>query len=137
MAKIKIIFIQIILSCMLLMSCTSDITYRLGNGYVYHNEGGSLKRIFCTRAKCNIYIPPTILSYSYDNTFILAKQNPKFPRLAIEPDYSYNFDESKDSVFYWVINKKKCQLYGPLSKPEFDAIIDSLRLTGKRIVEKL
>ena len=94
MAKIKIIFIQIILSCMLLMSCTSDITYRLGNGYVYHNEGGSLKRIFCTRAKCNIYIPPTILSYSYDNTFILAKQNPKFPRLAIEPDYSYNFDGS-------------------------------------------
>ena len=67
MAKIKNLFFLTIPLWMIFIGCTSDMTYRLGDGYVYHNEGGALKRIYCTKAKCDVYIPPTILSYSYNS----------------------------------------------------------------------
>ncbi|MBE6247429.1 MAG: DUF3997 domain-containing protein [Bacteroidales bacterium] len=131
MAKIKNLFFLTIPLWMIFIACTSDMTYRLGDGYVYHNEGGALKRIYCTKAKCDVYIPPTILSYSYNSTYILAKQKLKLPSLAIEPDYSYNFANSKDSIFYWIINKRENHLYGPLSMREFNVLVDSLQLGDK------
>lgn len=124
----SVLFYFVIVS---LIGCNnSDNVVDLGDGYFYRNEGGMIKDILSEISE-NGEIPSTVLDYSYDNNFIIAKQKPKIPQ---DPLYSkkINYKLGLNREYYWVIQKKQSIVIGPLS---FDEYRDIFRL--KKIPKKL
>jgi len=109
----KYLFILLLFS-----SCIGawDTTIDLGDGYNYYNEGGDYSEITkqfrdINGKFVNIIIPKTILIYTYDNDYILAKQREK--------------KNMKNIIQYWIIIKKKDSIIGPLNKSQF---MDKLKI---------
>ncbi|MBE6288051.1 MAG: DUF3997 domain-containing protein [Mediterranea massiliensis] len=127
----KIIRCFLFLICTSLYSCTNDCFRNLGKGYVYRDEGGDLKEIFHKSSKGEI--PPTILSYSYNDKYIIAKQRPKLPRDAYSKDYNYG----NDSIFYWLIIKNNNIVYGPLSYKKIQSLVEELSISDIAIINIL
>lgn len=105
----KITFFATIL---LLNSC-SDSYENLGNGYFYRHEGGLSNDILCEFSKGG-FIPATIIAYSFDDNFIIAKQKPKIPQ-DILYDKEFSYPKNKKNEFYWIIIKKNNNVLGPLN----------------------
>ena len=92
-------------------SC-SDYTKYLGDGYYYRYEGGDIKDI-SNEWPHRGQIPSTVVDYAYNRRFILASQVPKLPQdILYEKEYEYK--EGPNAVYYWIIDKKKHIVYGPL-----------------------
>ncbi len=117
----KIQLIKISLLFVLCCSCTNDSTVNLGSGYTYRDEGGKIKDVYYKKPAVGGEIPATIVSYDYDNNFIIAKQKPKLPQDPLyEKTYTYN---NGDSVtYFWLIIKSKKKVFGPLDKRQFDIL---------------
>ena len=99
-----------------IQSCTSDNTKDIGGGYFYRDEGGSIKDILCEKPNGG-EIPATILDYTYDSEFIIAKQKPKQPQESLyKRNYTYNTD---NTFFYWIILKASNIVLGPLDIQEY------------------
>ncbi len=129
MGKIIICFLFFIY--LSLCSCTSDYFRNLGKGYVYRDEGGDMKEIFHKFSKAEI--PPTILSYSYNDKYVIAKQHPKLPRDAYSKDYNY----TNDSIFYWLIEKDNNMVYGPLNYKQIQTLVKELGISDITIIDFL
>lgn len=116
-----------------LNSCNfSDSTESLGDEYYYRNEGESVKDILCQKANGG-EIPATVMSFDFNDEFIIAKQIPKLPQDPMyDNDYKYN--NGNKEYYYWIIIKESNLVLGPLSLEEFKNqknkynIPDNLRL---------
>ena len=62
-------------------------------------------------------IPPTILEYRYNSDFIIVKQHPTKYKDIMYIDYNYPL--GRDTVYYWIIEKKTNTFTGPKSHDEF------------------
>jgi adenine/guanine phosphoribosyltransferase-like PRPP-binding protein len=103
---------------LVLQSCNfSDSTENLGNGYFYRNEGETIKDILSNNASGG-EIPATVVSYDFDDDFIIAKQKPKLPQDPLyEKDYKY--DRGDKEYYFWIIEKNENIVLGPLNLEEF------------------
>jgi hypothetical protein len=105
----------------------------MGEGYIYSNreigkqlEGGGFGYI-----PFKPLIPRQVLNFTCDNDYIIAYQIPSREWFDFETGNAIT-KEKKDSLeqlynkmydihyCYWIIDKKKDQLYGPLDKKEFE-----------------
>lgn len=114
---------------LIIQSCTSDYNKYLGKGYFYRDEGGEIKDILCERPNGK-EIPATILDYVYNDEYIIAKQKPKLPQDPLyKEEYEYHYGE--ESLYFWIIIKKKDIIFGPMNKIEFANKIKKLGINLK------
>lgn len=106
MAKMKLYFISFTFVVgSLFWGCTSDYSRNLGNGYVFCNEGEDLKYIFHEHS-IGGEIPPTVLSYKFNNEFIVVKQSPRL-------------SNNQNFICYYIIIKNENRIYGPFCLGEY------------------
>ena len=61
-------------------------------------------------------IPPEVIDYVYNDSFILVKQKPKIPLEQIYYDSNdILYPNSPNSEYYWIIDKRNGYVIGPLS----------------------
>lgn len=105
----------VLIALLCAISCGSDWSEKLGDGYVYVEEGGEWNFIIGPI----LNIPPNITSFTFDDNYIVATQMPLSSRL---PNYNhsafedYIFPEDNSGPFYWVVIKKEQNIYGPLDE---------------------
>lgn len=107
--------ITIIVSLFLLSSCDEGCE-QLGDGYVYFDEQKFIAGM--------IDIPPTVISYSYDEDYIIATQELTHNEPAcLLPSFSDSvYPKNKSGQFYWVIIKKEQDVFGPLDEEGYRII---------------
>ncbi|MDH5415244.1 MAG: DUF3997 domain-containing protein [Flavobacteriaceae bacterium] len=111
-------------------SCNlSDSTKHLGEGYFYRNEGGNIKDILCEHPTGG-EIPATVIDYTYDENFIIAKQKPKLPQ---DPLYEkeYYYRGGANGEYYWIVIKYSHVVLGPLSDVEYKEMRKKHKIPGK------
>ena len=81
----------------------------LGGGYTYYSEQKMISGKF--------QIPPTIQEYKYDSEIIIAKQHPTKHKDIMYADYNYPF--GRDTIYYWIIDKKANTFSGPMNHNDF------------------
>jgi hypothetical protein len=86
-------------------------------GYFYLDES---KAIYHEYPDKYGQIPPEIISFDYDENFIIAKQKPKIPLSIMYKDYNYN--NGYYVFYYWLIVKKEHNVFGPLDENQFSKI---------------
>jgi hypothetical protein len=138
-----------------MMSCAvsfSDINHKIGNGYFYLGEGKSQSYVYRSFNEKNptideISIWPTVLSYDYDDNFLIAKQVPNEKAIKIYLIYfDHKSSESADSIIktdksflnmfaidtcYWIINKNTMVKSGPFNFPDFNEQRELLNISSK------
>lgn len=120
-----ILFVSLIVAIAFI---TSDYaTEDLGNGYQFINEHP--KSIVDKQHYEKI--PPRIIELGWDKRFIVAVQRPDIS--CISSDELSKYPQIHDRVFYWIIDKEKELVYGPLSSDEFDQKEDLLMRNHDRI----
>ena len=87
---------------------SSDIE-DLGGGYTYFYEQRMIS------GKCQI--PPKILEYRYNSEIIIVKQHPTKYKDIMYSDYHYPL--GRDTIYYWIIEKKSNTLTGPMIYDKF------------------
>ncbi len=126
--KKHLYFISIIQPLLaLLLSCNNN-SIDLGGHFIYDVEHqcisghqiGILYPCITGHQPERKDVPPLVIDYEYDDVFILVKQKPKIP---IDQIY-YDFNEvtypcGLDSTYYWIINKRKGTVLGPLLYTDF------------------
>lgn len=118
MKTIKFYVSTSLLIALILQSCSSDYTKNLGNGYFYRFEASDLRDIHSENANGG-EIPADVVSYDFDDDFIIAKQKPKLPQDPLyDKDYKYNRGDKE--FYYWLIVKNENLVLGPLSLEEFN-----------------
>ena len=121
--SIKILIYSFLLCFTFLLFFTlfDDGVYELGDGFCYYENLAAVMSDNIDLAD----IPPKILSYQYDDYFITAKQKPRRYR---EFTYNYNdnykYSNGVDSEYYWLILKKKKEVFGPLEYHQFIKLCD-------------
>lgn len=91
-----------------IVSCGND-NEDLGGGYTYYFEQKMIDGKY--------QIPPTILEYKYNPDIIIVKQRPTKYRDIMYIDYNYPL--GRDTIYYWIIEKKTNTLTGPVNYDEF------------------
>lgn len=119
-----------ILIGLLVTSCIHGDYWDLGNGYSYC-EKGIYKQD--EQGVDTLVLFPEIIDYAYNEQFIVAHQN--FDSAALDNDTVWY---GKDIKYYqqmklqgrtfWIIDKVKDTIYGPLDKSRYGCIVDSLRI---------
>lgn len=116
----KLIYLYLIL----LSGCTGMVdsltNEDLGNGYQYDEVGG-YPVIFRDLPTYKV-IPTVIVSYDYNDNFIVALQAEKEiksgnKKLTIEE--SVSFIRKNGSYHFWIISHKNDSIYGPLNMNEY------------------
>jgi hypothetical protein len=102
-------------------SC-SDKVVELPGTYFMTLEGSGMIRIFCNNAKGGA-IPPNILSYNYNNDYIIAAQKPLDHDEAIY-ERTFNYLNGRDKIYYWIIVVDKELCLGPLTISEYEVAKD-------------
>lgn len=87
----------------------SDDSEDLGGGYTYYSEQKMIS------GKCQI--PPTILKYRYNSEIIIVKQHPTKHKDIMYTNYNYPL--GRDTIYYWIIEKKTNTFVGPINYDEF------------------
>lgn len=109
--------IMLILSAMLLESCgggTSDYVEKLPGGYQFISESKDQSFIY---GKNNQYIPCSVISYIFNNDFILVCQQPSDPCIHTEAIGIKTVNI--DIVQFWIIDVQQESLMGPFTFSEF------------------
>ena len=115
MFKIKNIISILLLAIVFLIAWTtitlifSDDSEDLGGGFTYYSEQKMISGKF--------QIPPIILKYAYNSEIIIVKQYPTKFKDIMYDDYDYTL--GRDTIYYWIIEKKTNTLVGPVSYDEF------------------
>ena len=119
-----------ILIGLLVTSCIHGDYWDLGNGYSY-----------CERSICKqdekgvdtLVLFPEIIDYAYNERYIVAYQ--KFDPASLDNDTVWFGKEIKyyqqmklQGRTFWIIDKIKEKIYGPLDKSRYGCIVDSLRI---------
>lgn len=113
------------------IGCSSDYHRDLGDGYMYRSEGSTLNDILHKDGE----IPANVLCYSYNKEFILAIQKPiSFQDPLYEKLHTYPNGDS--TVYYWIVIKESCFIWGPLNRNEFDEIVQRFNVP-KKLIKKI
>ena len=111
----------IVLFSIFLSSC-SDSTKELSGNYFLRKEGRDLNDIFCYLATGS-EIPANIISYNFNDDFIIASQMPK---MTDDPLYSEtHYFNGRDSMYFWLIIHKSKLVLGPLTKSQFEKALST------------
>ena len=109
------------------VSCGSDWSEKLGDGYVYVEEGREWNFILGPI----LNIPPNITSYTFDDSYIVATQMP-LPSNLLNYYHSafedFIYPEGKSGPFYWVVIKKEQNIFGPLDEEGLRIIKDRYQI---------
>lgn len=109
------------------ISCGSDWSEKLGDGYVYVEEGREWNFILGPI----LNIPPIITSYTFDDSYIVATQMP-LPSNLLNYYHSafedFIYPEGKSGPFYWVVIKKEQNIFGPLDEEGLRIIKDRYQI---------
>ncbi len=116
----------IIISCIYFYSCVSDYDKALTGEYHYIEEGSHQYAIWHMGKEFEKFIPCEILSYDYNEEFIIAAQRPVNPCFIGFLTDSIQYPASEDSIYYWIADNKNDKLYGPLNKENFDDIKNNI-----------
>ena len=109
------IFLIVLFS--IFLSACSDSTKELSGNYCLREEGRDLNDISCHSATGR-EIPANIISYNFNDDFIIASQRPK---MTDDPLYSEtHYFNGRDSMYFWLIVHKSKLVLGPLTKSQFD-----------------
>jgi hypothetical protein len=125
MKIVKIGFGIVLLFCFFLffsLMCDTD-SKDLGNDFVYNAEH---KHILG-----KIDIPPTIISYDFDEHFIVVKQKPKEFDEAIYDKMEYRYPLGRDTVYYWLIIKQEQKVFGALDYDSFQKLKKEYKVSDK------
>lgn len=134
MKIIKTYILTIFLFVFTLQSCNfSDSNKSLGNGCFYRNEGGEIKDILCKSANGG-EVPSTVVSYDFDDKFIIAKQKPKLPQDPLY-DKDYKYDKGDNEFYYWLIVKNENLVLGPLNFEKFNMQKDKYKVSDKLVLK--
>ena len=130
--KIFLFIIGMFLLLSIFSLCWTD-NENLGNGYVYYSDN---KMILSSDGSYG-EIPSVVLSFSYDNDFIIAEQDPlkNDPNLLLY-DSEYKYLEGYNSCYYWIIIKKEKIIIGPMNKNEFIKQRNKYNIPDKLILSR-
>ncbi|MFC5283653.1 DUF3997 domain-containing protein [Pedobacter alpinus] len=107
-----------------LASCSvSDYTEDLGNEYSLVSESKTIQ--FITGPNDSTFtglVPCTVESFASDDFYIIAKQRNN-------PGCS-NLDLSSLSINYWIIDKKREKVYGPLDSLSFNRMRKGMSISN-------
>jgi len=119
MGKIKIILtILFVISIVYIIKLFwDDSNGYLGSGYTYKSDTEEIYNEYPDKFG---EIPPTIISFDYNNKFVIAKQKPRIPINSIYKDYNYSRGDS--ATYYWIIIKRQKITLGPLNRNEFEKL---------------
>lgn len=119
MGKIKIILtILFVISIVYIIKLFwDDSNGYLGSGYTYKSDTEEIYNEYPDKFG---EIPPTIISFDYNNKFVIAKQKPRIPINSIYKDYNYSRGDS--ATYYWIIIKRQKITLGPLNINEFEKL---------------
>ena len=122
---------------MIIASCTVgelESYPDLGNGYYLMGQDNSATAI-AKEIKSGVYNPiilGQILEYAYDKKFIVVYRNASLKaKLFFFNDPKWEEQKGKDSLQYWIIEKDKNKVWGPLNKQEYKRERDSLKISEK------
>jgi len=119
--KLKCIFFYY---CLLLFSCSyssSDYMDDLGDGYLFVSESNSNQFISGPNDTTGKgLIPCTVEAFAFNDNHIIAKQKNN-------PDCSN--ETISDILEYWIIDKKKKIVYGPIDSVNFDNKRNELKVS--------
>lgn len=96
----------------------SDAVKQLGDGYWLSIEGRDNNRIFSGEAYGK-GIHADVIEYDYSDNYIVAKEKPIEFDDPADSDDVISYPYGRDTVYYWIILKKKRKRIGPLSEQEF------------------
>lgn len=117
-------FLPLLFTTFVIHSCSlhSDYTTELSGGYFLRSEGGINRDILHHDSGFG-EIPANILSYDFNNEFIVARQRPaKFSEPLYEGRYEY--PKGKDKIYFWLVINKQHRIFGPLSEQEFEVMCE-------------
>jgi hypothetical protein len=100
-----------------LLSCSSDSSVDLSGGYFLALEGRGANLIG-NRSVSSREIPSNVISYNFNDQFIIAKQKPNAIDNVIFTPTIYKY--GKDSIYYWLIVHDRKLVLGPMNEQEFD-----------------
>ena len=122
--------VRFILIGRLVTSCSHGDYWDLGNGY-YFSEKGIYRQD--EQGVDTLVLFPEIIDYAYNEQFIVAHQN--FDSAALDndtvwfgKDIKYYQQMKLQGRTFWIIDKIKEKIYGPLDKSRYGCIVDSLRI---------
>src|SRR5699024_11018556 len=107
----------LVLSTVLFASCgggINDYTEELPGGYQFISESKDQSFIY---GKNKQYIPCSVISYTFNNDFILVYQQPSEP--CIHTEATGIKIANKDMVQFWITDVQKELLIGPFTLSEF------------------
>ncbi len=115
---------------LLVTSCIHGDYWDLGNGYSYSEKSICKQN---EKGVDTLVIFPEIIDYAYNEQFIVAHQN--FDSAALDndtvwfgKDIKYYQQMKLQGRTFWVIDKIKEKIYGPLDKNRYGSIVDSLKI---------
>ena len=112
MNKRLIIAISVIL--ILINGVMNDFVAYLGRDYICYEEHQSDVRIYHNE-KPHFEIPSNITDYKNTIDWILVRQIPSEEKYQNKAFGSFIlYPAGKDTVYYWIVDKKNHQAYGPL-----------------------
>lgn len=111
---IKKLNISISVILILINGVMNDFVAYLGRDYFCYEEHQSDVRIYHNE-KPHFEIPSNITDYKNTMDWILVRQIPLEEKYQTKPFGSFLFyPAGKDTVYYWIVDKKNHQAYGPL-----------------------
>ena len=127
-------FLLLILLIFIFHNCGRVSEIHLGNNYYYVSEGGK-KTFISLRNKEKLAIEkdiimPTIVEYKYNNEYVIVyrvitEEMSKFYKDTNDEDWNKQLGMD---IQYWLIEKHKNKVIGPLDKRHFSQIRDSLKI---------
>lgn len=112
------LWILILILISLIGNSCYDSFENLGEGYVYYRERSDM-------LGDSIDIAPYILNHEQNKRFIIIKQYKGFYNAPADYKIPYSYPVSP-SIYYFLIDKKNHNFYGPLTAVEFNHKCDSL-----------
>lgn len=126
----KINFLNVTISLIILFSLFSFISLfinydniELGNGFVYNEERKDILG--------KIDIPPQIISYERDEKYVIVKQLPSKYHNVIYNKIHYEYTNGRNSIYYWLIEKNKQNVMGPMDSLDFIRILKEKKIELK------
>ena len=126
----------LLLSAFVVQACGlhGDYTSALSGGYFLRSEGG-IHRDILNYDSGYKEIPANVLSFDYNDEFIVAKQRPAdFNEPLYEGHYEYPI--GNDTIYFWLVACKLHLIFGPLSQKEFEAVRRKYNVPGSLDVNR-
>lgn len=76
-------------------------------------------------------IPPDIINYMYDKTFVIVKQQPKLVYIDYDYNIDYSYKAGLDETYFWLISLKEKKVYGPMLFEDFNNICEKKQIQLK------